>query len=216
MPKRTIDAFVFDLDGTLLHTLPDLIAVTNESLRHFGMPEHDDAAIQSFAANGAVALMLQAVPNNCSPELAQEALAYWKATALDHGALLSRPFPGVVETLERLHEAGKKLGVLSNKFQAGVDDQLAHNLPDLFDVALGDGSVPRKPDPTGMLETARRLGVAPERMAYVGDSVGDMQAAVRAGALAVGVTWGYHPVEQIEAAGADMLFDSPEQLLTLI
>ena len=90
---------------------------------------------------------------------------------------------------------------------------ISGQFPGVFDIVWGEGpNVPRKPDPTGLLNMMAELGVKPERVAYIGDSGGDMTVAHAAGCTAIGVTWGYRSVEVLKAAGADMLIDTPSQL----
>ena len=103
--------------------------------------------------------------------------------------------------------------MLSNKFDGGVKDVMNRFMPGFMDFELGEGPVPRKPDPEGLLLVAHTLGVEPRRIAYVGDSADtDMQVAHNAGAFAIGVSWGYQPVERLRAT-ADALIDAPAQLL---
>lgn len=210
---KTFDAFVFDLDGTLLDTLPDLVSVTNETLRRFGHPEHTRDEILSMVGNGLHSLISQAVPADLPAAAVEEELAFWKAAYDGCGHARTALYPGVMETLEELKARGKKLAVFSNKFDGGVKDVLAHFMPGFMDFELGEGPVPRKPDPEGLLLIARTLDIEPHRIAYVGDSADtDMQVAHNAGAFAIGVSWGYQPAERLRAA-ADVLIDTPEQLL---
>lgn len=211
--EKTFDAFVFDLDGTLLDTLPDLVSVTNETLRRFGQPEHTRDEILAMVGNGLRSLISQAVPADTPEETFEEELAYWKDAYDACGHAHTRLYPGMMETLVELKARGKKLAVLSNKFDGGVKDIMAHFMPGFMDFELGEGPVPRKPDPEGLLLVAKTLGVAPERIAYVGDTADtDMQVAHNAGSFALGVTWGYQPVERL-AEAADALIDEPAELL---
>lgn len=211
--EKTFDAFVFDLDGTLLDTLPDLVSVTNETLRRFGHPEHTRDEILSMVGNGLRSLISQAVPANLPNDAVEEELAFWKDAYDACGHARTTFYPGMMETLEELKARGKKLAVLSNKFDGGVKDVMNRFMPGFMDFELGEGPVPRKPDPEGLLLVARTLGVEPRRIAYVGDSADtDMQVAHNVGAFAIGVSWGYQPVERLRAT-ADALIDAPAQLL---
>lgn len=211
--EKTFDAFVFDLDGTLLDTLPDLVSVTNETLRRFGHPEHTRDEILSMVGNGVRSLISQAVPADLPAAAVEEELAFWKDSYDGCGHARTALYPGVMEALEELKARGKKLAVFSNKFDGGVKDVLAHFMPGFMDFELGEGPVPRKPDPEGLLLISRALDVEPHRIAYVGDSADtDMQVAHNAGTFAIGVSWGYQPVERLEKA-ADALIDHPAQLL---
>lgn len=210
----TFDTFIFDLDGTLLDTMPDLIVVTNKTLEHFGKPTHTDAEILSYVGDGAQRLIYRAMPEGTSDETCTEALAYWKALYPEIGLELTKPYAHMPETLAQLKKQGCKLAVLSNKYEGGVKDVIPKYLPGLFDVLHGEcEGIPRKPDPTGLLRTIAELGSAPERTAYVGDSAGDIKVARNAGTFAIGVDWGYNPVDVLQEAGADVILCSPTQFL---
>lgn len=210
----TFDTFVFDLDGTLLDTIPDLIVVTNKTLEHFGCPTHTDEEILSYVGDGAQRLIYRAMPEGTSDETCAEALAHWKALYPKIGLELTKPYANMPETLAQLKAQGCKLAVLSNKYEDGVKDVIPKYLPNLFDVLHGEcEEIPRKPDPTGLLRTIRELGSTPERTAYVGDSAGDMRVAQNAGTFAIGVDWGYNPASTLQSAGANIILSNPTELL---
>ncbi len=209
------DAYLFDLDGTLLDTLPDLTNITNMALAEWGMPLRTSDEINSFVGNGARMLMQRAAAEGTPDEEVDRILARWKELYPEYGHKYTKPYPGMPEVLAQLKEQGAKLGVLSNKFDAATHIVIAHHFPGVFDIVRGEGpDTPRKPDPTGLITMMRDLGVEPERVAYVGDSGTDMTVAHAAGCTALGVTWGYRSIEVLRAAGADVLIDSPSQLYT--
>jgi len=215
---RTFDTFIFDLDGTLVDTLPDLVVITNEALAAEGYPPRTREEVLSYVGNGLRALMLQAVPEGTPEEDALRALARWKAIHRETGDPLAAPYPHVAETLAQLRARGCKLAVLSNKFDAGVHQVMDACLPGAFDVMYGERpDIPRKPDPTGMLRIITELGVTPETCAYVGDSPGDVLAARNAGVFAVGATWGYRALSDFaaEAAEPDLWISDIRDLLPL-
>lgn len=210
----TLDTFVFDLDGTLLDTLPDLVVVTNQALAELGFPPRSTDEIHSFVGNGVRALMYQAVPENTPDAQAEEALAHWKALFPTYKNDLTKPYPGMPEALARLGERDVRLGVLSNKFDAGVQQVMNQFMPGVFSVMHGEREdIPRKPDPTGLLRTIGELGSKPARTAYVGDSPGDVRTARNAGTFSIGVAWGYHHADELREAGADAVVATPEDLL---
>ncbi|MEE0146428.1 MAG: HAD family hydrolase [Senegalimassilia anaerobia] len=211
------NTFVFDLDGTLLDTLPDLVVLTNAVLRECGFPERTSAEILSYVGNGVKALMYQAVPQDADEEAVEAAMSRWKELYPQYGSRLTKAYAGIPETVAELKRRGARLGVLSNKFDAGVQDVVGAYLPGLFAVARGESAdTPRKPDPTGLLRTIEELGSTPERTAYVGDSTGDIAVSRNAGTYAVAVTWGYHGAERLRAASADLVIDDPRALLDLL
>lgn len=217
-PAPPFDTFIFDLDGTLLDTLPDLTVLTNEALSQEGYPPRTQDEIHSFVGNGLMALMYQAVPEGTDAGAAERAMERWKSLFPTYGNDLTVPYPEVREMLSDLLKRGCNLGVLSNKFDAGVQQVIGQKLPGFFEVAHGEcAEIPRKPDPTGLLRTIRELGSAPGRTVYVGDSPGDVRTARNAGTFAVAVTWGYHDEADFSAEGADpdLMARSPLDLLSL-
>lgn len=211
--KREFDAFVFDLDGTLLDTLPDLITVTNSVLTHFGHPTYGPEEIKRMVGYGYRSLISQAIPQDLDEETANEIIEHWKAEYDIHGADHTYIYEGIMDALNELKARGKKIGVLSNKYDAGVKELAKQYFGNLVDLALGDGPVPRKPDPTGLKLMAELLGTTPDRVAYAGDTNTDIQVAHRAGAFALGCTWGYHTREQLEAEEPHALISHPSELV---
>lgn len=213
---RRFSAYVFDLDGTLLDTLSDLVLLTNAVLEQYRVPTHSRAEILSYVGGGSRVLLQKAFPEGTPESTIDEAQEYWQNLYPEYGHKLTCPFEGIPQALSTLKGEGAKLAVLSNKFDAAAKEVIETYLPGLFDVVEGERpSVPRKPDPTGLLAILEQLNVAPARVAYVGDSGYDMEVANRVGAYAVGVTWGYRPVEELVEKGANVLIDDPSQLTEL-
>lgn len=208
------DTFIFDLDGTLLDTLPDLVAVTQTTLANLGYPSRTPEQILSYVGNGQRALIMQAIPAGSSEAQVDEAVAEWKRVHGEIGISLTVPYPGIAETLQQLKSRGCKLGVLSNKFNAGVQQIIPQFFPDVFDLMYGEcEGIPRKPDPTGLLRCLRELGSSAQNCAYVGDSAGDMKVANAAGCLPIGVNWGYNALDKIQAANPAAVIGRAEELL---
>lgn len=212
----SFDAYLFDLDGTLLDTLPDLHALVNEALSRKGFPPRSYEEVHSFIGNGALALVWSCVPEGTSPKDVDEVYQLFCSLYEEFGMEKTRPFDGIMEVLGSLSAQGKKLGIISNKFDGGVKAVEERYLPGLFGCALGESPrVPRKPDPTGLLRCAKELGVEPGNCVYLGDSASDMRAAHNAGMYAVGVTWGYPSVEMLQEGDPDKLIDRPSEILDL-
>ena len=209
-------AYIFDLDGTLLDTLPDLVNLTNMVLREYGAPERTTDEVNSFVGAGAHVLLQRAFPARTPDEIIDEAFDRWKQLYPQHGHRFTKPYPGMPETLARLKGRGAKLGVLSNKFDAAVREVIGIQFPEVFDLARGEcAEIPRKPDPAGLLWMLENLGVEPGDSAYVGDSAGDMAVALAAGSCPIGVAWGYRNVDELRQAGAWRIVGSPEALLDI-
>lgn len=197
-------AFVFDMDGTILHTLPDLTVVTNRTMEKLGYPLHTQEEVLTYVGNGAARLVAQACPASLTDEERAQALALWQQTYLDYGNDLTEPFPGIEETLRELRARGIKTAVLSNKFDAAVQELAEQYLPGLFDIARGEiPPIPRKPHPDALLKLIEDLGATPEETVYVGDTSVDAETAFNAGTKIVGVSWGYDkalpmPIEKLD------------------
>ena len=212
----SFDAYIFDLDGTLLDTLADLHATANHALEVEGFPPRTLAEIKTFVGNGALALMWRAVPEGTPQEIVDHAYQVFTDSYEEYGMSLATAYEGIEDVLAELKARGKKIGVVSNKFDRGVKLVVEKHLPDYVDFALGESpTTPRKPDPTGLLHCAEVLGVAPERCAYFGDSASDMRAAHNAGMYAVGVTWGFPTLEQLNEGNPDRLVDTTCEILDL-
>ncbi len=207
-------AYIFDLDGTLLDTLPDLVRLTNMVLDQRGWPTHTRDEILSYVGDGGRVLLRRAAPSGVSEADIDSAFAVWQELYPTFGHALTKPYDGMVDTLAQLKAQGMKLGVLSNKFDAAVKEVIAQHFPDTFDVARGEcEEIPRKPDPRGLQHMLNQLNVQPHQVVYVGDSATDMQVAQAVGALSIGVSWGYRPVAELQAAGAQRIINTPQELL---
>ncbi len=210
----TFQAYIFDLDGTLLDTLPDLVRLTNMVLDQRGWPRRTRDEILSYVGDGVRVRLRRAAPADVQDAEVDDAFARWQALYPTYGHALTAPYDGIPETLAQLKGQGAKLGVLSNKFDAAVQEVIAHHFPGIFDIARGEcAEIPRKPDPRGLLHMLQQLGVRPEQAAYVGDSGTDMQVARVTGSFAIGATWGYRCAADLQAAGAQVLIDAPQDLL---
>lgn len=209
-------AYIFDLDGTLLNTLPDLVRLTNMVLDRRGWPQRTQDEILSYVGDGGRMLLKRAAPDQATEEQIEAAFAEWQKLYPTYGHALTKPYDGIPEALAQLKANGAKLGVLSNKFDEAAQEVIARHFPGMFDVVRGEcAEIPRKPDPRGLLHMMGQLGVQPQQVAYVGDSGTDMKVAVAAGAFPVGVSWGYRPTPELEEAGAQRIIDSAKGLLTL-
>ena len=216
MRRMKFDAYIFDLDGTLLDTLPDLVALTNMVLEEHDMPLRTREEVLSFVGNGARVLLERATPPGTSACEIDAIMNRWKGLYPEFGHKYTKPYPGMPEVLARMKSEGARLGVLSNKFDAAVKQVIDLHFPGVFDLAWGEcPEVPRKPDPTGLNNMMAQLGVMPQRTAYVGDSGTDMKVACAAGATAVGVTWGYQSVSVLKSGGAHVLVDQPQDLAAI-
>ena len=212
-----IKAVLFDLDGTLLDTLDDLAAAVNHALRTCGYPVRTRDEVRAFIGNGVIRLMQRAMPTDASQAEFDRCFALFRSYYLSHMTDLTCVFPGILPLLQALRERGVQTAVVSNKLHAGVTGLCSDYFGNLIDCAFGvqeEGE--RKPNPRNVFRALEHLGVKQEHAVYVGDSEVDVQTATNAGLCCIGVTWGYRDKDTLLQAGADMLIDTPKQLLTLL
>lgn len=210
-------AVIFDLDGTLLNTLGDLRAATNHALAVRGLAPRSMDEIRRFVGNGIRLLICRAMPEGTSDAEIDAALEDFKAYYAAHIHDRTVPYDGIPQLLTALRKRGMKVAVLSNKIDSASQELIEYFFPGKADVVFGEHvGVPRKPDPTSCRMVMQQLDVQPEQVLYVGDSGTDMQTAKNAGLYAVGVTWGFRSREVLTENGADVLVDSPEQILQII
>ncbi len=210
---------VFDLDGTLVDTVDDLMSAMNSMLRSFGYPERRRDEIIRFIGNGARTFVCRSLPDGLFEEDSDEvtkALRVYSDFYSTCYAEKSRPFENMKEELQRLKNAGVRLGVLSNKQEKFVREIIYKMFGEMFDAVHGHLDMPEKPDPTAALAVASEIGAAPSECAFVGDSDVDMMTGVNAGMIPVGVTWGYRSKECLIESGAFRTVDSARELSSLI
>lgn len=209
-------AILFDLDGTLVDTAPDLAAATDYALQCAGRPPVGLDAIRQMVGDGARVMVergFETTGGQPSAEVFEKAMADFFACYEANLANKSRPFPGVATCLAKLAERGYLLAVCTNKyehFSRSLLDQLG--LSSFFAAIVGGDTLPvRKPDPGHIHGTLERIGASVDWAAMVGDSANDVNAAKAAGLPCVAVSFGYTRIPAHEL-GADRLIDHFDEL----
>jgi phosphoglycolate phosphatase len=209
-------ATLWDLDGTLVDSLEDIAAAMNHVLNRLGLPVHDLDAYRGFLGEGLEVLVCRALPESRRDEETRRQAAA-DLRKIYGGNLLNRtkPYEGIDGVLREISTRGASLSVLSNKPDAPTREIVSACFPDhpFLKVAGARADVPKKPDPTAALAIARELGVSPETFIYFGDTAIDMQTATSAGMFPVGVLWGFRGPDELLAAGARILVNTPGDLL---
>ena len=212
---RAVSGVLFDLDGTLIDSAPDLAGAANRLRADHGLeplPLETLRPMVGSGARGMVGIAFGVAPGEPRFESLRDAfLAHYEAGLLER----TRPFDGVDEMLCELEAAGIPWGIVTNKatrftlpIVAGL--KLAQRAAV---VVCGDTTPHSKPHPEPLWHAARAMGLAPEGVVYVGDDLRDAQAARAAGMAMVAATWGYLGLgEPVQSWGADVLMDSPSQL----
>lgn len=206
---------VFDLDGTLADTAPDLTASLNHTLGKLGRPAVPAEDVRHMVGHGVRALLRNglAATGEVSEELIDEGFPiffnYYAAHIADH----TRPFPGVEEALAALEADGVKIAVCTNKLEALTFDLLAAlGWKDRFAAVVGGDTLPvRKPDPAPLFEAIARAG-GEGPAAFVGDSITDTDTAKAAGLPCVALSFGFSDRPPSEL-GADRLIDHWDELI---
>ena len=207
-----------DLDGTLIHTAPDLADCTNLMLADLGRPTRDLEAVSTWIGNGVSRLVKRALTNEMwaepDPKLFEQALVRFQDHYARHVARKSRPFPGAAEGLQQLKRAGFKLACITNKaerFTLPLLQQL--NLAGYFELILSGDSLPKKkPDPLPLLHACKHFGIAPDHGVLAGDSGNDVKAARAAGMPVICVSYGYNHGHDIRESNPDAVIDSLAEL----
>ncbi len=214
-----IKAIIFDLDGTLLDTLGDLADSMNDALRRMAFPAHALPAYRQMVGDGAQTLATRALPAVHRDEATiSKAYDLYRDSYSRRWDFDSPPFPGIPELLAALVERGVRLAVYSNKPDVFTQLVVAKLLPGWpWEVVLGQvEGTPKKPAPDGAVIVAKRLGLEPGEILFLGDSDVDILCANDAGMLSVGAGWGFRDREELRAAGAARLVDAPLEVLGLL
>ncbi|NJD89195.1 MAG: phosphoglycolate phosphatase [Betaproteobacteria bacterium] len=215
IPRRRYRAALFDLDGTLVDTAPDLAAAANRMLADLGRPGLEEGQIRDYVGKGVVNLVnrcFEATGGGSEGERGR-AHAIFERHYTAGIADRSRPYPGVVDGLAALERAGIALGCVTNKAGRFTEPLLEQTgLRHFFGVVVSGDTVERKkPHPDPMLYAAGKLGAAPSETLVVGDSLNDVQSARAAGCAVVVVPYGYREGLALEDLGADAVVASVEE-----
>lgn len=207
----TYKTYLFDMDGTLLDTLDDLTAAVNHTLAQYGYPQRTREEVRQGLGNGAVKLMASALPQGeDTPDFAAIMRDY-KAWYQAHTCVLTRPYPGVPELLERLTRQGCRVAIVSNKPHGAACELAEKFFPDV--PTFGESpATPRKPAPDMVFHALASLGAERDTAVYVGDSEVDVQTARNAGLPLIAVSWGFRGREALAEAGAENIVDSASEI----
>ena len=209
-----IDCVLFDLDGTLVDSAPDLLAAVNAVLAEAGRAPLDIATLRPVVSKGARAMLAVAFPDDSSPQREARVPAmlahYSDAIACD-----TRPFDGIESLLAKIEGAGKRWGIVTNKSETLARAVVtAMGWSDRCDTVIGGDTLPAaKPDPAPLLHACTLLDIDPSRCVYVGDDERDIQAACAAAMPSVAALWGYREAhEDPHTWGAELVIAHPDDL----
>lgn len=215
--REKIEAVIFDLDGTVLDTLDDLTDSVNTALEKYHLPARTREEVRSFVGNGLRSLMLRAVPaGDAEPEF-EELFVFFRDYYRSHCDIKTGPYEGIFQLMKEIQSRNIKMAIVSNKFDLGVKVLNEKFFSDYIKVAIGEREgISRKPAPNSVNEALRLLGVEKAHAVYVGDSDVDILTAKNAGIRCVSVSWGFRDEAFLREKGAEVVIDSPLELLEYV
>ncbi|MGJ3510096.1 HAD family hydrolase [Enemella sp. A6] len=207
MPRWTV--VLFDLDGTLVNTVPMMIAAYQQAVRAVVGIELSEERVREFLGRPLL--------DNCRDLAGDKAAAVYSTYVrwtVDYGADLLLPHEGMAELLTDLTRAGLRIGICTDKRPDAAETNLrAGELQGVIPILTTfDDAAGPKPHPSGLRHSLSLLGASPEQAVYVGDGAVDMRAAKAARMSAIAVTWGTGTREELESAEPDEIVDTPAEL----
>jgi phosphoglycolate phosphatase len=207
---------LFDLDGTLVDSAPDIAGALNAALADLGLPTHPLPTVTGYVGDGAAKLIERAVDPGAEVDQAA-LLERFKARYAANVCVATKPYPGIVAALDAFAARGTRLAVLTNKPGDLARSLLrALALDARFADVVGDGDgYAKKPAPDAALALCAKHGASPADVLVVGDGLPDVRLGHAAGCRVAAVTWGYTSAGGLELERPDWLVDSPNELLNL-
>ena len=216
-----VKAVMFDLDGTLVNTAPELACAINQMLAELSLPALPQQQIEVYIGEGAQALIKRCVTSGMSTEVDEALFQHAQALFFAHYAnnvTQSKPYAGVLEVLTLLKNKGLKLACVTNKPEKFTLPLLqASGLMDFFEIVVsGDTLAKKKPDPIQLQHICAKFNVMETEAMLVGDSVTDVKAAHAAGCYIVTVPYGYNQGRPIDDSQVDATIGDLSELPGLL
>jgi len=215
---------IFDLDGTLVDSVPDLALAINDMLVSLGREVFSSTLIRTWVGNGAQTLVKRALSGKSEinellePELYNKAFSHFLASYKNNICVETVLYPNVLEVLQNVHARGFRLALVTNKPFDFIEPLLIGlNIDNIFELCLGGDSLPKKkPDPMPLIHVCKTLGLSPEECLMIGDSKNDILAAKSADMQSVGVTYGYNYNEAISVYKPEAIINDMSELCQLL
>lgn len=208
--------FIFDMDGTLLNTLEDLMISTNYALSQFSYPVHTIEEIRFFVGNGVAKLIERAIPNGKNNKNYEKCLEIFKNHYAKNMYNHTVVYDGIIEMLKNLKNKGIKTAVVSNKFDLAVKELSKKYFNGLIDIAIGENEqagIKKKPAPDTVFEVLNLMKLKPKDAIYIGDSDVDILTAKNSNMPCISVTWGFRDRDFLIKNDATIIIDDPKEIL---
>ncbi len=210
---------IFDLDGTVLNTLPTIAYFGNLALSENGFDTILEEKYKSFLGFGRVELIHRMLKYNGvdNEENYENVSKVYDDAYIKDTEYLASPYDGICDMLDKLKSMGSSLAVLSNKPHDVTVPTIDGFFPGVFESVWGKkDEYPAKPDPEAAFEICREMGISPEETVFIGDTAVDIQTGKNAGFCTIGVTWGFRERDEIEQSGADYIVSAPSEIPGII
>lgn len=209
-------AVIFDLDGTLLNTLDDLMESANYALECCHMPVRTYEHIRRSVGNGAKRLIELSVPEGTDSAKTDEVFDIFREHYNLHCNDKTDLYPGIRELLAELKARGVPMAIVSNKYWEGVQNLKEQYFRDYLDIAIGEKEgLCKKPAPDMVFEALRLLGVSKENAVYIGDSEVDIATAANCEMDCIAVGWGFRTRDEQIRAGAKIFAEEPRDIVKM-
>ena len=216
--KKTI---IFDLDGTLIDSLEDIAVCMNQVLKELNLPTHEMNDYKYFVGGGISILVdnaLNALNEEISDELKEKVTENFKKIYDQKLHLKTKPYDGIYDLLDELVKLDCNIGILSNKPHE-FTVEYANTLFSKYNISQVHGQksdIPKKPNPIAAINIANSFNTPCEETYFVGDTMVDMQTAVNAKMIGIGVLWGFRDEEELMENGATFVVKHPLDILEII
>ncbi len=212
-----IRAVIFDLDGTLLNTLDDLHTSVSHALESLSLPIRTKEETRIAVGDGIGNLIARSINGGKNNPCFDKCLALFREHYRTHNTDATAPYPEIRPLLKTLRANGILIGVVSNKIDSAVQKLCRRYFNGLIDCAIGEREgVRRKPCPDSLFHCLEKLGVSPDSAVYIGDSEQDILTAKNANLPCLSVTWGFRDSTALLAAGATLLINTPNEILSYL
>lgn len=211
-------AIIFDLDGTLIDSVEDIAVCMNQVLEELNLPSHKIDDYKYFVGGGISILVDNALDKNTSEETKELVTEKFKIVYDQKLHAKTLPYDGIYELLDELQKQDFKIGVLSNKpheFTIAYTSNLFSKY-EMKEVHGQKSHIAKKPDPIAAIQIAQSFDVPCEEVYFVGDTMVDMQTAVNAKMIGIGVLWGFRDEEELMSNGATYVVKHPLDILDIV